>query len=250
MSPNAGPLGSGTTVAITGTELSGATSVRFGSAAATFTVTSPTSITAVSPAGTGTVDVTVTTPSGTSSTSSSDRFSYTPAPTVTGLSPAGGPVGGGTTVTISGTNFSGASGVKFGSTSAASFVVKSATSISAVSPAETAGVVGVTVTTVGGTSLISSAANYKFKPTITSVSPTGGPKAGGTTVTISGTGFIAIAGSTTFYFGALRATSVVCSSSTKCTAVSPAHEIGTVDVKAIVNKVESATGTADKFTYS
>ncbi len=250
VSPNAGPLGGGTTVAITGTELSAATSVRFGSAAATFTVTSPTTITAVSPAGTGTVDVTVTTPSGTSSTSSSDQFSYIPAPTVTGLSPAAGPVGGGTTVTISGTNFSGATAVRFGSTSAASFVVKSATSISAVSPAETAGTVGVTVTTVGGTSLISSIATYKFRPTITSVSPTGGPKAGGTSVTISGTGFISIAGYTTLFFGTLKATSVVCSSSTKCTAVSPAHEIGTVNVKAIVNKVESATSTADKFTYS
>ena len=107
-----------------------------------------------------------------------------------------------------------------------------------------------TVTTVGGTSLAPPNGNYKFRPTITSVSPTGGPKAGGTSVTISGTGFISIAGKTQFHFGTVNATSVVCSSSRKCTAVSPAHEIGTVDVKAIVNKVESAASTADKFTYS
>src|SRR5207244_9266102 len=87
--PNAGPLAGGSAVAITGTNLGGATSVRFGSVpASSFTVASDTSITAVSPAGTGTVDVTVTTPSGTSPTSASDRFTYTMVPPVTRPSPS------------------------------------------------------------------------------------------------------------------------------------------------------------------
>jgi large repetitive protein len=72
----------GTSVTITGTNFSGATSRKFGSTnAASYAVNSETSITAVSSAGTGTVDVTVTTPNGISATSSADQFTYA-APTV------------------------------------------------------------------------------------------------------------------------------------------------------------------------
>jgi hypothetical protein len=71
-----GPAG-GTSVAVTGQNFTGATAVAFGSTAATsFTVSSATLITATSPAGIGTVDVTVTTPSGTSPTSPADQFIY------------------------------------------------------------------------------------------------------------------------------------------------------------------------------
>ena len=74
VSPTAGPTAGGTTVAIAGTGFSGATGVYFGlSAASSYTVNSPTSITATAPAGSaGTVDVTVTTPGGTSATSAAD----------------------------------------------------------------------------------------------------------------------------------------------------------------------------------
>ena len=108
----------GTTVTITGTVFTGATAVMFGSTAATsYVVNSATSITAVSPAGSaGTVDVTVTTPGGTSAISAADKFTYLAIPTVTGITPAAGPVAGGTTVTVTGTGFTGATVVKFGST--------------------------------------------------------------------------------------------------------------------------------------
>jgi hypothetical protein len=60
VNPNTGPTSGGTSVTITGTNFSGATAVRFGSnAAGSFTVDSATQITATSPAGVGTVDVTV-----------------------------------------------------------------------------------------------------------------------------------------------------------------------------------------------
>jgi IPT/TIG domain len=251
VSPNAGPVAGGTSVTITGTNFTGATAVKFGSNnAAAFAVTSASSISAVSPAGIGTVDVTVTTPGGTSSTSPTDQFSYVPAPTVTGVSPHTGPVGGGTAVTIAGTNLTGATAVKFGSTAATSFTVKSTTSIVAVLPAETAGQVDVTVTTIGGTSAISSADVYKFLPTITSVIPNGGPKAGGTSVTVTGTGFALGTTATIFAFGSTKGTSVSCSSTTTCSVISPAHEVGTVDVKATVNKQTSSKSTGDQFTYS
>ena len=76
--PGSGPTDGGTPVTITGTGFTGATVVHFGSTAATtFTVVSDAIIIATSPAGTGTVDVTVTTADGTSATvSAADNFTY------------------------------------------------------------------------------------------------------------------------------------------------------------------------------
>ena len=81
ISPTSGSSAGGTSVTITGTNLTGATAVNFGAtAASSFTVDSATSITATSPAGSGTVDVTVTTSGGTSTTTSADQFTYVIAP--------------------------------------------------------------------------------------------------------------------------------------------------------------------------
>ena len=153
-------------------------------------VNSATQITATAPAGTGTVDVTVTTRGGTSGTSSADQYSYVAAPAVSGISPASGPGAGGTSVTITGTNLSGASAVMFGSTAATTFTVNSATQITATAPAGS-GMVDVTVATPGGTSATSAADQYSYvpMPAVSGVSPAGGPVAGGTTVMISGSGF-------------------------------------------------------------
>ncbi len=67
-----------------------ATAVYFGTApAAAFHIDSDTQIVVTSPAGVaGTVDVTVTTISGTSATSTADQFTYVPVPTVTAISPS------------------------------------------------------------------------------------------------------------------------------------------------------------------
>jgi hypothetical protein len=77
ISPSMGAGGGGTTVTLTGTGFTGATSVQFGtSSATTMTFVSDAQITATSPAGSGTVDVTVTTPAGTSTNSAADQFTY------------------------------------------------------------------------------------------------------------------------------------------------------------------------------
>jgi len=83
--PTGGLTAGGTSVIITGTNLTAASAVKFGSTNATgYTVNSATQITATSPAGSlGTVDVTVTTTGGTSATGSSDQFTYFTVPTAT-----------------------------------------------------------------------------------------------------------------------------------------------------------------------
>jgi hypothetical protein len=169
ISPTGGPAAGGTSVTITGTNFTGATAVDFGATAATsFTVVNDTTVTATSPAGTGTVDVTVTTPAGTSVASPADHFTYTAAaPTVTSISPTSGPSSGGTLVTITGTGFTGATGVTFGTVAATNVIVASPTTITAMSPAGT-GVVNVTVTTPGGTSPITAADQFTY----TAVAPT------------------------------------------------------------------------------
>lgn len=251
--PAKGPQQGGTVVTITGVNLSGATAVHFGaSAASNFTAVSPTTIEAVSPAGTGTVDVTVTTPVSTSAATAADRFTYVPPPTVAKVKANKGPAAGGTTVTITGTDLTGASAVSFGSSAASNFTVVSSTTIEAVSPPGTAGPVDVTVTTPSGTSPIAPHDVFKYEaPTIASVSPASGPIAGGTSVTVSGSGFAVGAGTTAFKVGKEPAGSVECSSTTSCTLLTPpAKKPGVVEVSAAVGKSKSKKSPpADQFTY-
>jgi IPT/TIG domain len=88
--------------------------------------------------------------------------SFVPPPRVTGTSAAAGPASGGTTVTITGSGFTGATAVNFGTTPAASFTIDSDTSITAVSPAAPADTVDVTVTTPGGTSAVIAGDQFTF----------------------------------------------------------------------------------------
>jgi iron transport multicopper oxidase len=85
-----------------------------------------------------------------------------PPPSVRRVSPPRGSSTGGTSVRISGANLTGATAVSFGSSGAASFTVNSATSITAVSPAESPARVDVTVTTPGGTSALSRRDRFRF----------------------------------------------------------------------------------------
>ena len=87
ISPSSGLNSGGTSVTVSGTGFTAANGVNFGSASATaVSVVSDSEITATSPGGTGTVDVTVITPAGTSPTSAADQFTYV-APTIVGTAP-------------------------------------------------------------------------------------------------------------------------------------------------------------------
>jgi IPT/TIG domain/Regulator of chromosome condensation (RCC1) repeat len=176
VAPTLGPAAGGDTVTIAGVNFTGATAVKFGTAEApSFTVNSGTSITATAPAGSGTVDITVTTPSGISLASARDRYTYQLRPTVSKLSAKTGPAAGGTSVTVTGTEFTAASQVSFGADPAVSFTVNSPTSMPAVSPAGIAGTVDVSVTNTAGASAPTSKDHFKYIPSVAAVTPNGGP---------------------------------------------------------------------------
>jgi hypothetical protein len=225
VSPSSGPTGGGTSVTITGKNLSGATGVSFGGAGGSIKSDSSTSITATSPAGSGTVNVTVTTKGGTSATSSADRFTYTtPAPSVSGIRPTSGPAAGGTSVTITGSNLSGATGVSFGS-AAGSITADSSTQITVTSPAGS-GTVNVTVTTPGGSTGAGQFTYIVPAPTVTSIDPTTASESKTITVYIYGTN---LSGATSVSFGSEGDGSVISDSSTEIEVTAPEF-CGTVSI--------------------
>ena len=256
LSATSGSNTGGTSITITGTNFTGVNAVEFGGVAATsYTVNSVTSITAITPAGTGTVDVQVFNASGVSQYNSADLYTYVSPVTVTGLSPTQGVAAGGNSVTITGTDFSTGATVMFGSTAATGVVVNSSTSITAVAPAGS-GTVNVTVTTYQGTSAINSSDLYTYEPppTVTGVSPATGSVTGGTSVTLTGAGF---ASGMTVKFGSTAATSVTVSSSTSATATSPSNSSpdgGVVIVSATTvdgtSPINPGSGNSDTFTYT
>src|SRR5262249_43988251 len=151
--------------------------------------------------------ISVTTPNGTGTSSSS--FTVTGngnPPTVTSFSPTSGPVG--TSVVINGTNFTGVTAVKFNGTSATSYTVNSSVKITATVPSgATTGKISVTNGGGTGTSAGSFTVTSAAGPRITSFSPNYG--ATGARIVISGTGFT---GATSVTLGGTSATFVVNSS--------------------------------------
>jgi hypothetical protein len=137
-------------------------------------VISDTEITVKNPAHTpATIDVTVTTPAGTSATSAADHFTYKappppPGPVVTNVNPTEGPEAGGTIVTIKGEHFTGATETKFGAANGTELKVISDTEITVKDPAHTPATIDVTVTTPAGTSATSTADHFTYKAATTS----------------------------------------------------------------------------------
>jgi hypothetical protein len=173
-------------------------------------------------------------------------------PAIKKLAPKTGPAAGKTIVTITGSGFTGTTGVTFGGVPSVSFKVNSSTSITAEAPPGTSGTTDVRVTDPAGTSPVVTADHFKYAgPIVSAVSPNTGSKAGGTPVTITGNGF-AVGASTTFMFGKVAATSVNCTTSTSCKAVSPAAaKTGAVDVIGSVPGVKGKKNAPlDHFTYS
>jgi hypothetical protein len=209
----------GTSVAITGTAFTGATSVAFnGTNQTTLTGLTDTTVTAAVPTGATTGKIKVNT-AGTDTASAADFVVETApaAPTITSFTPTSGPIGA--SVTITGTKFCGTTAVKFNTTTATAVTVNSATSITATVPTgATTGKISVT-NTIG---TATSATDFVVvpAPTITSFTPTFG--AVGTKVKITGTNFSGTGFTTTSVtFNGVTATTKTVDSATQITATVP-----------------------------
>ncbi len=192
-------------------------------------------------------------------------------PAVTGVSPAGGTTIGGTTVTITGTGLAHATLVTFGgvagritadsgtqitvasppstdiTVTAAAITADSGTRITGTGPPGT-GTVDIAVITPAGTSKPAAADRYTYtvlRPAVTGMSPDSGSTAGGTTVSITGTG---LAGATGVRFGAI-AGRITADSSTQVTVTSPPGT-GTVTVTVTTPAGTSTPAAADHYIYT
>jgi hypothetical protein len=213
--PVNGPTTGGTTVTLTGTGfVMGNAFCQFGaSTPVTATVTSATSATCVSPAGNGGVSLQYSNNGQTYV--ASNTFNYLTS-TLTSISPTTGPVAGGTTVTLTGTEFAGLTPkCKFG-TNIVTATITSTTTATCMAPLGTAGNSAVTYSNDGIT-FDAGTPNYLYQDiTVTSISPNNGPVAGGTTVTVTGTGFTGIStptcqfGSTSVPANFMSATTATC----------------------------------------
>lgn len=247
VAPNAGSTLGGTTLVISGSSLDPGATVLVGGLGATVTGSAAGSLTVQTPPhAAGAVDVTVLNP--TALRSSTDTlpgaFTYQvppppppPDPTVTSVSPLNGPTAGGTTVTVTGTNFVTGASVAFGTTTVIPSSV-TATSITVTTPAHAAGAVDVTVSNQDGSNPAIRGNAFTFDPpnvvlpVISSIhcpppsGPASGPAAGGNACAITGTDFAA--GATVTIGGALVTGPTITATSISVTV--PAHALGRVDV--------------------
>jgi len=167
ISPSQGPTAGKNTVTITGTgflPIPGADLMRFGSTVVTPSCTSTTKCTVKAPkmkAGSVAVQINVE-EFAVSPVTAKTHYRFVAPPSVSSLSPASGPRRGGNRVTIRGHNFIGVTAVHFGSKRATIVRRVSSTEIIVKVPAGS-GTVAVTVTAVGGKSVVVRASHYRYR---------------------------------------------------------------------------------------
>jgi hypothetical protein len=191
----AGSMAGGQTETVSGSGFTNAMTIDVGSTSVPFSVVNDNTLTFTTPPSSATanatVDVTVSSSEGTSSTSAADQFTYT-LPTVTGLSVTDGPASGGTSLTITGVGFLGATAVDVGGIATSSFTVVDDTTVTATTAADTGisddAALDVSVISPAGTGATSPSDlfTYVVPPRIAAVTPSSGPIGGGTAITISG----------------------------------------------------------------
>ncbi|MEV6125410.1 IPT/TIG domain-containing protein [Streptomyces violaceusniger] len=156
ITPAVGPTTGGTLYLITGTNLTGVTSVTFGANPSAILTINPggtglVGITPAGPPGGGNVTVTLSGPNGT--TTVPGGFTYfvvPPAPAPTNITPNTGPIAGGTAFTITGTNLGSVLGVLFNGVPATG-VTATATTVTGTTPPGVPGTATVTLVTAFGT---------------------------------------------------------------------------------------------------
>ena len=259
VSPSTGSSFGGTLVAVSGSGFLPGAIVLFGTTLGnSVSVTSPTLLTVVAPAGTvgSSVSVTVTNTNGVSAgAQSSYTFGNSTVttssglqPTVSSVSPNSGSAAGGTIVTIQGAGFLPGASVSFNGTLATNVAVLSSAQISATAPSGVVGPAALMVTNPGGIfGGISNGFTYLTATLqVTAVSPAEGVLAGGTPILLTGSGFVVGA---TVTIGGQPARNVVVTSGTQISAITPGGSPGPATIL-VTNPGGLITGLANGFTFS
>jgi surface protein len=249
VSPNAGAFAGGDTVTIYGTNfIPGITATIDGTACASSTYISPTSMDCVTPAKAGgTYNVEVTNPDTLTATLAAS-FTYQAAPTITATDISAGAIAGGTTLTITGTGFVTGITASVNSVPCITSTYVSATSMLCTTPASAAGgPYAIAVTNIDGQSgSLVAAYTYQAAPALTSIDITTGPLAGNTTLTLTGTDFMSGLNITIDGTNCTTSTYV---SATSATCVTPAKTAGSYDV--VITNPDSQAGTiTNGYTYA
>ena len=170
-------------------------------------------------------------------------------PAVTSITPTSGTAAGGTPVSISGTGFTGATQVEFGTAIATDVRVYNDTTMRVTSPSG-AGQVNVVVTSPAGVSPIAAFNEFGYVPQVSGLDPSSGSSASSTLVRISGQGFTGVTG--VMIPGATLSppSQVFFHSDSLIVAIIPAGAgAGTVDVQVETPGGTSQVTSADQFTY-
>jgi len=256
ISPSGGPMAGGTNVTITGSGFSGATNVQFGVISGTgLNIVNDSRLTVVSPPhSAGTVAVSVTGASGARSAENPySMFQYEEVsfPRVSAVSPSSGPITGDTVVTITGSGFTGAESVRFGEVYAWDIDVIDDSHLTARTPQGSPGLVSIVVKNSVGTGVPSERPAmfmYEFPfPKLATISPLSGSTAGGTLVTVMGSG---LSGATGVRFGGISGTGLTVIDDSHLTIVSPPNPAGTVGLSVInPEHAGNSAGSAAVFRY-
>lgn len=245
--PDHGPSAGGTPVTLVGYGLSDSSlEVTFGSTPATIQDQGPGYAVATAPsASAGVVDVTVSYTDGTESPATlSGAYEYLRPLEITSVQPNRGPTAGGTTVTITGDGFNGATDVRFGGVSAG-YTVTDDSTIQATAPSHAAGAVDVVVERRDHEARREYGFTFTEPFEVYGASPLRGSVAGGTYVLIRGQGFLESDLEVTF--GGDLAETLQRLDAQTLAARSPPGQVGSVDIK--VAQGSTTATVPDRFTY-
>jgi hypothetical protein len=259
LTPVSGPEAGGTIVTVTGSGFDDLESIRFGDTPATsVTVVSDTELRVLSPAGTGSVDITLVDEDG-NETVAPGEFNYVPVdgepgegtvPLVTGFTPITGSESGGTVVTVTGAGFTDADGVLFDGNPGTNFTIVNDNTIRVTTPAGTGAVPVTVVDTEDGNTIADGTFTYtpedtgvEAPPAVISFTPASGSETGGTVVDIVGSGFD---GTDEVLFGDTPATDFTVVNDGLIRATTP---VGTGSVSISVVEGEETAVSENDFTY-
>jgi len=221
------------------------TSASFGGRAATVRAVDPTQFLVVidTPSGSGTVDVSLTSDGQTSTLSRA--FRYVQGVSIDSVTPASGPVAGGNAITVRGSGFAVGLDLRIGALSASSIRIVDGTTIEAVVPPGAAGLVDVVVVQQGAIYRLNDGYSYEGAYDFHLVTPSAGSQAGGTLVSLIGSGFPA---DVRVRFGNRFATHVAVKSDNLITCKTPPGDLGIVPVT-VISASLGELKINDAFTY-